>query len=337
MGLFEKYSFLYGDTAFTPEEQAEIGRFVAGMVKAASEGNRLELNNVYEQHFAYAKDDTLKKIGRVLYHFSKHGDQAVKVAADKHFVREALPVVEKAAELVKKAGIGDVFGAVARGVAAAGRGALSSFNPLLAGIGLLGISMPVVKAGIDALRQPGQLRSSLKAVLQQHPELRNDPNTGQYFHLLTTFAPSIAANPLMAGQMLKRFHEAGPSLFSNTETLRNLVGIEGTISQVGKPAQDQVNTMASGMMTMANILAKQEEFAHRKMEHEVGKEQFSIVQGLKALEGEKADAANKARHISELGKQHAAVMQGAAKERSQEEQDRIRKIQAMLGQAGRRP
>jgi len=80
------------------------------------------------------------------------------------------------------------------------------------GLGLAGLAATAVPFAAAALRRRKRDKAIHQAhlhVLMSHPELRGDAMTGQYYQTLADFAPDVAANPLIAGEILKQVHRTG--------------------------------------------------------------------------------------------------------------------------------
>jgi hypothetical protein len=89
---------------------------------------------------------------------------------------------------------------------------------------------PLVIGGIRHLMQGSAISASLKKIYQLHPELKNDPNVPMYFQTIVDFAPAVAANPLVSGNLLAQWHAAGPSM-AQAEIIKMLVGIQKDVSE----------------------------------------------------------------------------------------------------------
>ena len=279
MSLFEKYACLYGERKFDENERAEIGEFVAGMVKHARAGDKEAISRLMGEHLAYAPDELLEKIGRITIYLAFRGEPREKTAIDRHITKEAFDILDNLAPHIEKnAGIGDTMlralKAVGRAGATAGRGAGAAakytwggkagggglvrggewwskhYKPAIAAMGAGTVAVPVMAAGIRAVTQSSDLKNSLTRILRQHPELRNDPNVAHYFQILTTFAPHVAHNAILAGNLMKRWHETGPDLIT-PNMIKELLDIENQSGNINKTTQDQTNVLAKTMIDIA--------------------------------------------------------------------------------------
>lgn len=78
----------------------------------------------------------------------------------------------------------------------------------LAGLGIS--ATPLIMHLADKVSTNSRIKSSMRQILADHPELRENPNTPRYFQALVDFSPRIAANPLAAGNIMKQLHQVGP-------------------------------------------------------------------------------------------------------------------------------
>ncbi len=278
MSIFEKYACLYGERQFDGDERAEIGEFVAGMIKHARSGDKKALSCLVEKHLAYVPDELLEKIGRITTYIAFRGEPRERAAVDRHITKEAFAALELLEPHIEKtAGIKEMMigalRAVSRGARTAGRGARyawrgkgmakkpgglvrgakwwgDNWEPTVAALAVSGVAVPVIAAGVKAMTQSGNLKTSLERLLRQHPELRNDPNVGHYFQILTTFAPHVAQNPILAGNLLKRWHETGPDLIT-PNMIKELLDIENQSGNIEQTTQKQVNELSKTMIDVA--------------------------------------------------------------------------------------
>ena len=110
----------------------------------------------------------------------------------------------------------------------------------------LGLSAaPWLVGGVKSLLQGRNLKRSLEQIYMQHPELKKDPNVPSYFQAISDFAPAIASNAVIAGNLLSQWHMAGPMMATPqiikelTEIQKNLsqtTGVSAAMGQSGTPA-----------------------------------------------------------------------------------------------------
>jgi hypothetical protein len=127
-----------------------------------------------------------------------------------------------------------------------------SFGKVLAPLSLALAAAPLVGAGIKSLMTKSTLASSLKKAKAMHPELRNDPNVGMYFDAIASFAPDVAKNPLVAGNMLVQMHRVGPT-FVTPQLIKELIGMQ---HQSGKPLGEIAGGTAKGVIDVAKYYQK---------------------------------------------------------------------------------
>jgi hypothetical protein len=171
MSLLKKYSCLYGDLDFTPEEEADLGAFAARLIKVAVDGNPEALEEFFRREFEGEMDKVACE--RVL----DYGNWIVE------FDKTAAPL-----------------GAV-----------MSTLGKALAPLSLALAAAPLVGHGVKALGRKGGLEKSLEQIYKQKPHLRQDPHTKDYFESIASFAPEVARSPLLAGNVIDQMHRVGPS------------------------------------------------------------------------------------------------------------------------------
>jgi hypothetical protein len=216
--FLKKYACLCGGADFTPDEQAEIGRFAANLMKLASEGDQQGIGRLFHSEFRDMDEETLDRVGGYFEFLSIYDNGAghSKTA----FSLSSVPVAS-----------------------------------VLAGLAVAFSASDPVERLIGKITRGQALKSSLKSVLQRHPELRKDPNVPEYFQAVADFAPIVAKNPLIAGNILMQMHRVGPSHVT-PQLIETLVGI-----------QKDVPTGGSGLSTMADPTAALGESVRKHKEY----------------------------------------------------------------------
>lgn len=180
----KKYACLYGRQDFTDEEQAEIGRFAANLMKVASEGNEQAIVRLFRSEFGGMDNETFDYVDRYLEFLTLYDDGA-------SMSKTARVPVES------------VLAALALGLAA----------------------VDPVERIVGKISTNYALKNSLRQILQNHPELRNNPHTPEYFQAVADFAPIIAKNPLVAGNIMMQIHRVGPS-YVTPQLIETLIGVQ---------------------------------------------------------------------------------------------------------------
>lgn len=97
------------------------------------------------------------------------------------------------------------------------------------------------------------LSGSLTAIKKQHPELRRDPMTDQHFQAISDFAPSIAKNQVVAGNLLLKMKQWGAI---DHKTVQDLISMEESLAKArpqSPTVADTVRTMASFQSMIADV------------------------------------------------------------------------------------
>lgn len=119
----------------------------------------------------------------------------------------------------------------------------------LAALGLA--ATPLIERGISALSSNSKHKESLQKILQQHPALRRDPNTAQYFQAIVDFAPDIAKNAMVAGNIMEAMHRIGPAAL-DANRIGQLISMQKEIP----PFSTGLHTMADPIHRFSDIFRK---------------------------------------------------------------------------------
>ena len=179
MSFLKKYACMYGDIEFTPEEEADIGRFCARLMKVANDD--AAMTRLFREEFGDIDEETFTHMSNYLEFIEAQE-------------KEASPLTQT---------IGKIMGPLSLALAA---------TPLLSSIA-------------KSLSSGGAEKRSLVKIYQMHPELKNDPNVPMYFQAVADFAPDVAKNPLVAGNVIIQMHRVGPS-WVTPQLIRELIGIQ---------------------------------------------------------------------------------------------------------------
>lgn len=96
---------------------------------------------------------------------------------------------------------------------------------VLAPLSLALAATPLIGQAVGAISRSVALKASLRKALEQHPELKNDPNIQMYFRAIADFAPDVAKNPIVLGNVLSQMHRVGPSLLT-PQLIGELLGMQ---------------------------------------------------------------------------------------------------------------
>lgn len=199
MALTETYKAVYD--GLDSEGMAKVGAFVSSFLQANAEGDGPAKLGLVKEALAKLADDPehFDRLLGTLEYAEHYGSPAEKVA-----VAHVLPILLGAMKEL------DTEAALEK--AAEGEG-MSPFQKAQLGIGVAGLGLaaaPFAGHVMRRHRQEGRIRNSLHQVMQDHPELRSSPHTSRYFQAIVDFAPDVAANPLVAGNVMKTMHQIGP-------------------------------------------------------------------------------------------------------------------------------
>lgn len=106
---------------------------------------------------------------------------------------------------------------------------------------------PLLGHAMSAITTRFTHRAALKKAIELHPELKDDPNVPMYFQAIASFAPKIAENALMVGNLLAQMHRIGPSAMT-PQLLSDLIGMQAKV----KPgAAEKAQPLSESMMEFA--------------------------------------------------------------------------------------
>lgn len=189
MSFLKKYACMYSDIEFTPEEEEELGRFAARLMKLAMTNDEDGMVQLYAEEFGSVDAESFGRINNYLEWLELEEEKTAQYTG----------------AIAKTMGhIGRVIGPLSLALAAA----------------------PLVGHGLKALTKSTDLKRSLKRIYEMNPSLKDDPNVKHYFQAIADFAPDIAKNPLVAGNVIMQMHRVGPG-FVTPQLIRELIGIQG--------------------------------------------------------------------------------------------------------------
>lgn len=239
MSMLEKYACLYGDAKFTKEEREEIADFVAGLVKCAHTGDRVAWATLIHRHFDYTQESTFEKIAHYCEYLSVvEGETNPKIRQilNGELDKTAQPLMPPSS------------------AAGAARSPIFGTGGLLAAIGAAGVGIPLLMGGMESLLRTRKLKQSLQRIMSDHPELRNDPNAGRYFQAITDFAPAVATNPLLAGNVMKQLHQIGPAALTPA-MIKDLLGVQETASKLKRSPED-IKDFGRSIIEMGKVVGR---------------------------------------------------------------------------------
>lgn len=208
MSLKDSYKPLYEDLDRASLEK--VGAFSAAFMQAKTLGNASEMANLIKQAMdSLAVDpESLDSFLGVINFSSKYGTPLEKRAASK---LEAVFTEAVKYEHEKTAAEGQRFGG---NIPTQQSWMTPERGFALAGLGIA--AAPLAAHLVRKVQTNVKIKNSMRQVLADHPELREDPNLNRYFQAIVDFAPRAAANPLVAGNILKQMSQIGPSVITPT-------------------------------------------------------------------------------------------------------------------------
>jgi len=91
---------------------------------------------------------------------------------------------------------------------------------------------PFAAAAFRNKKRKEDIQKSHVRMLMEHPELRSEHRLPEYLQTMSDFAPDVAANPLIAGNVMKNLHRIGPEGFT-ASTLKELMDLQKMKNEQG--------------------------------------------------------------------------------------------------------
>jgi hypothetical protein len=118
---------------------------------------------------------------------------------------------------------------------------------LSAAAGLASLIGSAVKSRNEKKRARQAQSASYNTVMEANPHLRNDPSSAQYFNTVRNFAPSVAADPVLLGNVLNDMQTMGPAAMT-VERVKGMVDVHRH-SQPGAPAKLPLGSQAAAHLS----------------------------------------------------------------------------------------
>jgi len=123
----------------------------------------------------------------------------------------------------------------------------------LAGLGVA--ATPLIMHLADKVSTNSKIKSAMRQIMADHPELREDPNTPRYFQALVDFSPKVAANPIAAGNIMKQLHQVGPGALTPS-LIKELSDISKSQSEIRKVQSEPFGSGARAVQTAGELLTR---------------------------------------------------------------------------------
>lgn len=229
MSLRESYKPLYD--ALDRKSLEKVGAFSAAFMQAKTLGNSIAMSSLIKEAMAALSSDpeSIDSFLGVINFATKYGTPLEKTAAAK-------------LELVFKQAVKDEHEKVGswltpeRGIALAGLGVASA---------------PLIQHISQKVSTNKKIKNSLRQIMADHPELRDNPDTTRYFQAIVDFSPKVASNPLVAGNVLKQMHQIGPGAVTPS-LLKDLQSIDKDYSDIEKNRQQLYGGIGPSLMGLSS-------------------------------------------------------------------------------------
>lgn len=230
MSLSDFYRPFYAE--LDEKSLEKVGEFTSALLQAKTFGNYQAVDELLKLATDIISEDpeALDTFLGVLSYSGKYGTPTEKIAADK-LTEKVTEFSKEAAVKKKRSKPGWLTPERGLGIAAVTLGAV-----------------PLITSLVNKIRSSDKIKRSLRQILADHPELREDPNIARYFQAIVDFSPKIAENPLVAGNVLKQIHQIGPSALTPSlmKELQSVAKEEAGIGEIeGRPFSGLASTLSA--------------------------------------------------------------------------------------------
>lgn len=125
--------------------------------------------------------------------------------------------------------------------------------------------LPIVAAGLSAvpalastvrhLGRRKRIENSRQTVLHENPSLQYDDSFDRYFDTVKRFAPDVAADPLLAGNIMVEMHRLGPAAMTPTR-INELLGLQGRMVDSAAVIPGQIASIGTSLGSGADMIQK---------------------------------------------------------------------------------
>jgi hypothetical protein len=211
MGAYEDFGAICGN--LSSAQDAELGKFSAELTSAVC-GNAV--NTVA---------DMLKQAACDISNF------------------EDLESMLGVCEYIEKHAAANVRGGI-------GKGVMAHLPAVLLSIGAAFSAAPIIGAGARFAVRSSKINASKDQIRREHPELRDDPYFERYFDVLRMFSPDVAANPLIAGNVMRELHRLGPEALTPTK-VKELLSLQKDFKSYQNDWHAPTSAAGSGAIALA--------------------------------------------------------------------------------------
>ncbi len=237
MGLLDSYQAVYAD--LSDAELAEVGSFVSDVISAKAVDDNVKIGSL---------------IRDALTELSTDDDAFDLFFNTTDFIEQCGAADEKVAVASLLDCVGGLVGGPAK-TAAVSANSMSGAQKWQLGLSAAGVGLaaaPFIAHVARKASQANKIKASLTQVLRDHPHLKEDPHLHRYFQAVADFAPTVAGNPLVAGNVLNAMHQIGPGAVT-PKAIGELLSVEkdyqgqpqgaALLSETAKPVSDLGETI----------------------------------------------------------------------------------------------
>jgi len=254
MALSDNYSATFSD--LTEEERAEVGSFIVDLITAQTYSNQAKIASLISGALTdlSTDEDSVSLFCRTADYVEECGETFDKIAMAA-LMTVVAPMVKSASAAVQ---VDPHTGAPYTGMpGATSKAPMSHADKWRIGLSAAGLGIaaaPFIAHAVKERRRKSQIRNSFQQVLREHPHLQQDPHIHRYFHAVANFAPSVAANPLLAGNVLNSMHQIGPAAVT-PRAIGELMSVDKDMSS-RQGYGDHLSGVATGLQNAAKNISQ---------------------------------------------------------------------------------
>ena len=247
--------------------EAEVGKFSSDFMTAMTFGHADKVMELVKEAMEVLADDdqSFDALIGALELAGKYGSPMEKIAVERIMPAITHAMREIDSEFRKTAGyVGHPMQMTPYAthqpkviINTKGGGGLSDFQKmsLLLGAGGLALSAaPFVMKLMRKSKREDEIADSLRKVVMEHPELKENPRTPMYFQSIASMAPEVAAHPALAGNVLKTLHQIGPEGLS-PKLVKELIDVQDALTS-SKDADSNLVEAGKSATNLGKIFAE---------------------------------------------------------------------------------
>jgi len=242
------------------QAEEEIGKFASDFMTAVTLGNSTKVVDLVKEAMSSISDDDVAfdKLFGALELAEKYGSPMEKIAVERIMPAISRAMKELDAEFKKTAQHAMQMALPGQPIriSLSRPGGLSDYQKASLALGAGGLALaaaPFVMKLMRKSKREEEIADSLRKVMMEHPELKENPRTPMYFQSIASMAPEVAAHPALAGNVLKTLHQVGPEGLS-PKLVKELIDVQDALT-ASKDADSNLVEAGKSATNLGKIMA----------------------------------------------------------------------------------